>query len=71
MRNTGSPYMDKGNLRTFLTLSLMTGYKMYPGLVFSSTVLGGTEQQSYSFFYLFSDVPLTNNYHYAASRLFF
>ena len=26
-----------------LTLALLTGYKMCPGLVFSSTVLGGTE----------------------------
>ena len=54
-----------------LTLSLMTGYKMYAGLVFYSTVLGGIRQQSYQFFYLFIEVPLTNSYHYAVSRVFF
>jgi len=43
---------------------------MYPGLVFSSTILGGTEYQSCQFFYLFLEVLVTQNYHYAAGVLF-
>jgi hypothetical protein len=32
-----------------LTLLLLTGYKMCQGLEFSSTILAGTEKQSYQF----------------------
>jgi hypothetical protein len=53
------------------TLRLLTGYKMYPGLEFSWTFLAGTEKQSYQFFYLFIEVPLTQHNHHSAHILFF
>jgi len=40
-----------------LTLGLLTENKMYPGLVFSPTVLGRMLQQSHRFFYLFYELP--------------
>jgi hypothetical protein len=57
--------------RIILTLRLLTGYKMYPGLEFSRTFLAGTEKQSYQFFYLFIAVPLTQHNHHSAHILFF
>jgi len=43
---------------------------MYTELVFSSSVLSGIEQKFDQFLYLLFEVPLTRNYHYAASTLF-
>jgi hypothetical protein len=54
-----------------LPLHLLTGYKMYPGLEFSWTFLAGTEKQSYQFFYLFVEVPLTQHNRHSAHILFF
>jgi hypothetical protein len=36
----------------------------------SSTILGGIEEQLDQFFYLFFEVPLIQNYHYATSIFF-
>ena len=44
---------------------------MYPGVKFSSTILAGTVQQSYQFFCLFIEVPLTQNNHNSAHILLF
>jgi hypothetical protein len=58
-------------LLSYLTLVLLTGYEMYPGLVFSSTDLGGIEWQTYQFVCLLFEVPLTQSCHYAVSILYF
>jgi hypothetical protein len=57
--------------RIYLTLCLLTGYKMYPGLEFSWTFLAGTEKQCYQFLCLFIAVPLTQHNHHLAHLLFF
>jgi hypothetical protein len=54
-----------------LTLRLLAGYKTYSGLEFSGTFLAGTGKQSYQFFYLFIEVPLTQHNHHSAHILFF
>jgi hypothetical protein len=68
----GNPLNESGLvLRTTLTLRLLTGYKVYSGLGFSLTFLTGTEKQSYQFFYLFIEVPLTQHYHHSAHTILF
>jgi hypothetical protein len=65
----------RSNIKRFITLTLrlLTGYKMYPGLESSWTITAGTEKLSYQFFYLFILVPLsqrTGNRHSAHILLF-
>ena len=50
---------------------LIAGWVLYMlRLDFFFNILGGIKLQSYQFFYFF-EVPLTQNYCYAASMLFF
>jgi hypothetical protein len=44
---------------------------MYLGMEFSGTFLAGEEEQSYQFFYLFTEVSLTQKKNHLAHILFF
>ena len=72
-----SKILTRVNMQVFciycvsLTLHLLIRYKMYPGVEFCWTLLTGTEEQSYQFFYLFIEVPLTENNHHSAHILLF
>ena len=57
-------------LYSLLSLRLLTGYKMYPGVEFSCTSLAGIVCQSYQFFYFFIEVPLRQNNHTAHILLY-
>ena len=54
-----------------VTHGLQSGYKIYLGVVFAWTILGGVEYQYYQFFYLFLEVPLIHNNHYSKNIFFF
>jgi hypothetical protein len=44
---------------------------MYSGVESSPTILAGIEQHSYQIFYMFTEVPLTQNNHHPVHILFF